>query len=298
MSDWSSDRLVEPNEPEPGATDEIDLDPEGLDLGLEDDTGGQPALGAEGQVIGELDLDSPDGLAAAGATVRQLAVDEQVWRFGHVIVDEAQDLTPMQWRMVVRRSRTGAVTILGDLAQRSIGDPGTWAEHLPPELSHHDQRNLTINYRSPTEINELAAAILARLAPGLPASRAVRRSGQPPGAVRVDDLARDLPAVVAATAGRSQNRDGRDLPPAVIGHELPDLHHHPDLGPARCRPLSPWPVKGLEFDSVVVVEPARFLDEPNGLSLLYVALPRSTDRLVVVHQRPLPDLLGGLGAGR
>jgi superfamily I DNA/RNA helicase len=292
MSDWTSDRLVEPNEPEPGRTVEIDDDHLGPTIDPDDD---HPPLGSEGNEVRELGLDSPDELAADSATVRQLAVDEQVWRFGHVIVDEAQDLTPMQWRMVVRRSRAGAVTILGDLAQRSIGEPGRWDDHLPPELTPHEQRDLTINYRSPTEINELASAILERLAPELPPSQSVRRSGHPPEVVAVDDLQRDLAAVVIRVADRCLREGaggaGPVVPPAVIGIDLPDLDHHPGLGPDRCRRLTPWQAKGLEFDSVVVVEPVRFLAEPNGLSLLYVALTRSTDRLTIVHQQPLPDLL-------
>lgn len=239
----------------------------------------QPILDAEGLPFQELDVERPDDVAQRSATVRQLAVDEQVWRFGHVIVDEAQDLTPMQWRMVVRRSRRGSVTMLGDLAQRSIGEPGTWDDHLPPEFSLFEQQNLTTNYRSPAEINDLAGGLLEELAPGLPKSRAVRRSGHSPMTVPVDALQKDLVSVVR----------GLDGSPTVIGFDLPDLSDLEASG--GCRALSPWKAKGLEFDSVVVVEPARFLDEPNGLSLLYVALTRSTDRLTIVHQRPLPDSL-------
>lgn len=239
----------------------------------------QPILDPEGLPFQELEVERPDDVAQRSVTVRQLAVDEQVWRFGHVIVDEAQDLTPMQWRMVVRRSRRGSVTMLGDLAQRSIGEPGTWDDHLPPEFSLFEQQNLTTNYRSPAEINDLAGALLEELAPGLPKSRAVRRSGNSPVTVPVDALDIDLASVV----------DDLDGTPVVIGFDLPDLASLEQAG--RCRLLSPWNAKGLEFDSVVVVEPARFLDEPNGLSLLYVALTRSTDRLTIVHQRPLPDSL-------
>ena len=291
--DRSSDRLVEPSALGSSGLDEAPVDPDEPDfrLTVEDD---QVLLDAEGNPVEELALERPDEIAARSATVRQLAVDEQVWRFGHVIVDEAQDLTPMQWRMVVRRSRQGAVTILGDLAQRSIGPPGTWDDHLPPELSLYQQQDLTINYRSPAEINELAAAMLDRLAPELPASRAVRRSGHPPKVVQVDDLAGQLGSIVAEVAAEADDGDGSGPGPAVIGFDLPDLDAGSSSGSGRCRPLPPRTVKGLEFESVVVVEPARFLDEPNGLSLLYVALTRSTDRLTIVHQRPLPEALAVL----
>lgn len=239
------------------------------------------AEGTDGPVV-ELDVDRPDEIAPRSATVRQLAVDEQVWRFGHVIVDEAQDLTPMQWRMVVRRSRPGAVTVLGDLAQRSVGEPGRWRDHLPPVLADFDQRSLTTNYRSPAEINELTASVLAALAPELPASRSVRRVGFEPELVRVDSIEAGLGPLVADMIGRAGG-DGLVPSVAVIGFDLPEM--------APARALDPWRAKGLEFDAVVVVEPARFLDEPNGLSLLYVALTRSTRWLTIVHHRPLPKVL-------
>ena len=290
--DRSSDRLVEPLS---AAGDPVSGDPDAPErwLTVDDD---QPLLDAEGNPVSELDLARPDEIAARSATVRQLAVDEQVWRFGHVIVDEAQDLSPMQWRMLVRRSRRGAVTIVGDLAQRSIGHPGSWDDHLPPEFSLYQQQNLTINYRSPAEVNELAGSLLAELVPDLPPSRSVRRSGHRPRVVSVDDLTTGLAPAVAALLdqdGPSASGGGPVLPPAVVGFDLPDLDRAPELGPGTFRSFSPWQVKGLEFDSVVVVEPARFLDEPNGLSLLYVALTRSTDRLTIVHQRPLPEVMAG-----
>lgn len=280
-----------------------DLPPERpLDLGsdrLVEPIGEESDLPAP---IRELEVERPDDIAQRSATVRQLAVDEQVWRFGHVIVDEAQDLTPMQWRMVVRRSRRGAVTMLGDLAQRSIGPPGTWDDHLPPELSLFDQQNLTINYRSPAEINDLAAAVLAELAPELPPSQAVRRSGLSPEVRSVESLADELVGIVedlaagpSESGARTDGTSAAAIPPAVIGFDLPDLTQPEKAG--RCRVVAPRTAKGLEFDSVVVVEPARFLDRPNGLSLLYVALTRSTARLTIVHEAPLPDVLAAAATG-
>ncbi|MEM7341953.1 MAG: ATP-binding domain-containing protein [Actinomycetota bacterium] len=287
MSDFS-DRVVEPLDdygPDPFA-EASQIRGEARYVSLD---GGSVLLDADGNPVAELDLERPDDIAQRGATVRQLAVDERVWRFGHVIVDEAQDLTPMQWRMVVRRSQGGSVTMLGDLAQRSVGEPGEWADHLPPELATFDQQNLTTNYRSPAEINEVAATLLAELVPGLPASRAVRHSGHTPRVVEVSEMAVDLGDVVADVAAEHGVR------PAVIGFDLDAV---PSLDDARL--LKPRRAKGLEFDAVVVVEPARFLDEPNGLSLLYVAMTRATVAVTVVHERPLPDVLAtalGLAAG-
>ncbi len=295
MTDASSDRLIDPNDP--NAEQSAAPRTGGADRTVRAPDNNQPLLDAEGLPFQELDADRPDDIAQRSATVRQLAVDEQVWRFGHVIVDEAQDLTPMQWRMVVRRSRRGSVTMLGDLAQRSIGEPGTWDDHLPPEFSLFEQQNLTTNYRSPAEINDLAASVLAELAPDLPPSRAVRHSGQTPEVIQVQSIDDELADLVY--------RDDQSPPPVVIGIDLPDLsagHAAGGVGSAGsaeqgCRVLSPWKAKGLEFDSVVVVEPARLLDEPNGLSLLYVALTRSTDRLTIVHRRPLPEALAGQPVG-
>ncbi|MEM9135534.1 MAG: ATP-binding domain-containing protein [Actinomycetota bacterium] len=287
MSD-SSDRLVEPVDeygPDPFA-EATQVRSGERRVRVDGDEGF--ILDAEGRPVAELDVETPDEIAQRGATVRQLAVDERVWQFGHVIVDEAQDLTPMQWRMVVRRSQGRSVTMLGDLAQRSAGEPGRWQDHLPPEFAGFEQRNLTTNYRSPAEINELAAEVLATLVPDLPSSRAVRRAGHHPVVIGVDDLAAELPGVVTGVAAEAEAAGGAE--PAVIGHDLPAL----PVG----RVLAPVTAKGLEFDSVVVVEPARFLDEPGGLSLLYVALTRSTDRLTIVHHRPLPELLAtALSAG-
>ncbi|MGH1487914.1 MAG: ATP-binding domain-containing protein [Acidimicrobiales bacterium] len=300
MTDASSDRLIDPvdlpGEAMPGGGDGSGggLDRDRVDRTVRAPDNNEPLLDAEGLPFQELDAERSDDLAQRSATVRQLAVDEQVWRFGHVIIDEAQDLTPMQWRMVVRRSTRGSVTMLGDLAQRSVGEPGTWDDHLPPEFSLFEQQNLTTNYRSPAEINDLAAAVLAELAPGLPASRAVRQSGHEPQVVEVASIAAELPGLLAnqvgsngsagaEARGEESSAEGETRPPVVIGFDLPDG--------LPVRTLSPWRAKGLEFDSVVVVEPARFLDEPNGLSLLYVALTRSTDLLTIVHQRPLPAVL-------
>lgn len=245
---------------------------------------------SDGAPIGELDVDAPDSLLDRGATVAEQAVLERSWRFGHVIVDEAQDLTPMQWRMIARRSHGGSITMVGDLAQRSIGDPGAWAEHLPSELQGFAEQELTINYRSPAEIDGLASGVLARLAPGLTPSHSIRSVGGSgrPQVKHFADLDQDLLAWV--TAERASTPGGRM---AVVGVGLPpDAVDSPDLSW-----LDPWQAKGLEFDRVVVVEPAAIAELHHGLSLLYVAITRTTTRLDIVHHRPLPDvILAGLGA--
>lgn len=289
MTDFS-DRLTGlPEAPEEWAEATESTNTRAADRTVRAEDNGEAILDNDGVAFEELDVERPDEINQQSATIRQLAVDEQVWRFGHVIVDEAQDLTPMQWRMVVRRSRRGAVTVLGDLAQRSIGEPGTWADHLPPEFSNFEQRSLTTNYRSPAEVNDLATGILERLVPDLPESQAVRRSGNQVVVKSSPDVSRAA-AEVASEFAAIDGPDGRSI--AIIGFDLDVSDREREgLVPAGGRVLTPWTAKGLEFDSVVVVEPARFLDHEGGLSLLYVALTRSTNRLAIVHSRPLPAVL-------
>lgn len=242
---------------------------------------GLPLLDNDGEPIRELVPDNVDQLLDHGATLSELAAAERSWRFGHVIVDEAQDLTPMQWRMVARRARGNSMTIVGDLAQRSVGEPGDWSEHLPESIGDWDYQELTVNYRSPAEVGDLSAAILGELAPSLSPSTAIREVGHRPRAIPVHDVACELPMLLAAAT--VDIGTGRL---AVIGA-------HDD---ERCEIdgvvwLDPWQAKGLEFDSVVVIEPARIAALDHGLSLLYVAVTRTTDRLALVHAEPLPSVL-------
>ena len=231
--------------------------------------------------IEELDLDAADAVFDRGASVAELAAQQRAWRFGHVIIDEAQDLTPMQWRMVARRARGNSMTIVGDLAQRSTGEPGAWRDHLPPSISSFSYRELTTNYRSPAEVNELAAGILAELAPGLSRANSIRRAGVAPRAIEstVDDFESRLDSLI----GEEQAAAG-DGKVAVIGLD----------GRSRgggVASIHPRASKGLEFDSVIVVEPSDILAEPYGLSLLYVAVTRTTRRLTFFHTGELPDII-------
>lgn len=251
------------------------------------------AFESDGAPIGELDVDAPDSLADRGATIAEQAIAERSWRFGHVIVDEAQDLTPMQWRMIARRSHGGAITMVGDLAQRSIGQPGEWADHLPDDFQGFALQELTINYRSPAEINDLASAVLSELAPGLAASRSIRSVGKVPSVVNLDALEADLGQWVRQhRQARPQGRMaviGLDLDPAQFAPAQPASAGDGVTAAVSC--LDPWQAKGLEFDSVVLVEPADLMALEHGLSLLYVALTRTTDDLAIVHRRPLPSIL-------
>ncbi len=238
---------------------------------------GQPLLDADGEPFVELEVDRVDDVDEAGDTVAELASRQREWRYGHVIVDEAQDLTEMEWRMIARRAIGRSMTIVGDLAQRSIGPPGSWVANLPAELADHAYTELTVNYRSPSEVNRVASAILSELAPDLQPSTAIRSTGDHPTVHAVASIEAELPAVIDRE--RASVGEGRV---AVIGTDL-------DEGIPGA--VTPWQAKGLEFDTVVLVEPASILREPHGLSLLYVAVTRATHRLVIVHAEPLPAVI-------
>ncbi|MEY2475889.1 MAG: hypothetical protein QOG87_1204 [Actinomycetota bacterium] len=194
--------------------------------------------------------------------------------FGHVVVDEAQDLSPMQWRMLLRRCPSRSMTVVGDLAQATT----PWAAHTWDEVIHRagdadvTRVELTIGYRTPAEVMELAAGVLAAAHPELTAPVPVRQSGQPPAIVATND--------VPGAVERARRSDDGLLTAVVAPRTLAaglDAMTVPD-------------VKGLEFDRVVVVEPAALVREA-GLTGLYVALTRTTSELVLVHAEPLPTVL-------
>ena len=226
--------------------------------------------------------------------------------YGHIVVDEAQDLSPMQLRSVARRSLSGSITVVGDIGQATgPWAPSSWdevTEHLPRQRPAR-QVELTVSYRTPAEVIEVASRLLAESVPGMRPPRAVRRTGTAP---RFEEAAgRDLADVVASLAAGVV----ADVAPgtaAVLapGSLVADLAVALDRAGVAATdprrdglgaPLSLLPVdtaNGLEFDAVVVVEPAAIVEEsPQGLRALYVALTRPTRLLVVAHARPLPPAL-------
>ena len=219
---------------------------------------------------------------------------EERTEYAHVIVDEAQDLTPMQWRMVGRRGRLATWTIVGDPAQSSWTDPEEAARARDEALGTRPRRRftLTVNYRNPAEIAELAATVLALAMPGMELAErgALDRPGAP---VR---LRRRRP-------GRGGAREARRLLERGGRHGRGGGGH----GPSRGGPglagrssatasvaLGSLEAKGLEYDATVVVSPAEIADEsPAGLRVLYVALTRATQRLTVLSgERDQPDAGG------
>lgn len=223
-------------------------------------------------------------------TTAERAAGDRTWTYGHVIVDEAQELSEMAWRMVMRRIPNRWITVVGDVAQ--TGDPAgtsSWRRMLEPYVAARWKlTELTVNYRTPAEIMAVAADVLAAIDPAAVAPRSVRETGTVPRAYRVapGDVHAEVARLVAAESGPGTT--------AVIApHAL--VARLDDLTDESVRVLTVHDVKGLEFDAVYLVEPQSILDEsPRGLNDLYVALTRATQRLGVVHSAKLPDVLGRL----
>ncbi|NBH09734.1 RNA polymerase recycling motor ATPase HelR [Amycolatopsis sp. SID8362] len=208
------------------------------------------------------------------------AAADRDWTYGHVVVDEAQELSEMDWRVLMRKCPSRSFTIVGDLAQRrSAAGATSWAAMLAPYAGDRWQyRELTVNYRTPAEIMAVAGAVLARFAPDARPPESVRASGVRPWSRQVADG--ELPDAIADFA---RDEDGREGTAVVIGP------------PGVPGAVPPSATKGLEFDAVLVVEPERILAEgPRGAAELYVALTRATQRLGVLHREPLPAVLSGL----
>jgi hypothetical protein len=213
--------------------------------------------------------------------------------YAHVIVDEAQDLTPMQWRMVGRRGRHATWTIVGDPAQSSWSDPDEAAEARDEALGSRPRRRfrLTVNYRNPSEIADLASRVLALAMPGSEPPSAVRSTGvEPRFAVAGDSLGRTVREEAARLLERVDGTVG-----VVVAMQRREEARRwlAGLGD-RVVALGSLEAKGLEYDATVVVSPAEIADEsPAGLRVLYVALTRATQQLTVVSgQRDEPDAAG------
>ena len=217
-------------------------------------------------------------------------------RYGHVVVDEAQDLSPMQWRAVGRRCPTQSFTLAGDEAQAvRAGSAATWdriLEALDVAADSVSRHELTVNYRTPAEVMEMAARLLEQFAPHLHPARSVRASGVGPRRVHTGSRALAVADIAGAVADiRSEVGPGLV---AVVGpaHLVRDR----DSGVEH---LTAVDAKGLEFDGVVVADPEAIIRESpgaTGMARLYVALTRATTRLTILAPAPpgppLDDVLG------
>jgi DNA helicase IV len=208
------------------------------------------------------------------------AAADRDWTYRHVVVDEAQELSEMDWRVLMRRCPHRSFTVVGDLAQRrSVAGATSWDTMMEPYVPDRwVYRSLSVNYRTPAEIMTVAAALLADFAPGVQPPESVRACGVQPWSKRV--TVDEMPAAIEEFVRDEAARIGTSVvigPPGVPGAVLASE------------------TKGLEFDAVLVVEPEGIIaDGPRGAAELYVALTRATQRLGVLHHGPLPQALNAL----
>jgi hypothetical protein len=249
-----------------------------------------------------------DGKLDEGAEIRT---------YGHIVVDEVQDLTPMQLKMAARRSLNGSMTVVGDLAQ-ATGPlaPDDWSDVLAylPDRKPARVVGLSVGYRIPAQIMALADRVMAAATPELRSPRAVRVGDTSPTVVRVGDASPTSVDVsgngaFGAAVAEATAKIATELPAGNVAVVVPDaradeisaaldaagIEHGRASRSGLDDPVTVVPVsvvKGLELDGVVVVEPAQIVaDEVQGLRALYVALTRPTQRLTVVHAEPLPPAL-------
>lgn len=229
---------------------------------------------------------------AAGGMLAERALHDRNWAYGHVIVDEAQELSAMAWRMVLRRCPARSMTVVGDLAQTSAPDGAdSWAEVLDPVApGRWRTARLTVNYRTPKPVMTLAAALLP---PTADPPLSVRDSTENPwhaGIQRLTELVRREQELIGT------GRVAVIAPPAQVAETAAalSLAPGPDLD-APVAVLTPEQAKGLEFDSVVIVDPAGIEQaSPRGRADLYVALTRTTRRLGLVSPGATPPDLEAL----
>jgi len=235
------------------------------------------------------------------------AEEEEIRTYGHIVIDEVQDLTPMQLRMASRRSLNGSMTVVGDIAQATGAlAPDDWDDILAHLPDNKPSRviGLSVGYRIPDRIMELANRVMMAATPTLRAPISVRAGDERPEYVEAMSPARLFADVAMATASLADAMPGGSIAVVAadamvdeVSQALTDagIEHGRATRSGLSAAITVVPVsvvKGLELDGVVVVEPAAIVaSEQQGLRALYVALTRSTRRLTIVHARPLPDAM-------
>ncbi|TFB78698.1 HelD family protein [Terrimesophilobacter mesophilus] len=253
-------------------------------------------MGVKGIVSAESLASGFAEFADAGTTAERAAAD-RTWAFGHIVVDEAQELSPMQWRLLLRRGPSRSFTIVGDIAQAAaVSAAETWEHALIPLIGHRAEgdrwrrEELTVNYRTPSQI--AAAAESMAIAHGLPVTKsvAVRESEWPidtvadvVDAVRLAQETRGTVAVIATDDRAPVLLDTLDSAfPGEVGIGAEGLD-------SAITVLGAHDAKGLEFDAVVIVDPAAIVHATErGAAALFVAMTRPTQRLVFADAEVLP----------
>jgi DNA helicase IV len=256
----------------------------------------------EAEVLVAMDLIGAEELAERQREVdyrtpAERAAEDRTWAFGHIIIDEAQELSPMAWRLLLRRCPARSMTIVGDVAQTGdLSGASSWSGILDPHLrGRWRQEELTISYRTPVEIMRVAAEVLAEIDPALSPPRAVRATGVTPARLSAPPDEFGELVVTTATGELASLEEGRVgvIVPAgrvdeigkLVATAIPDAAtgEQPELR-APVVTLTVRQAKGLEFDSVIVADPDGIVAEsPRGRNDLYVALTRATQRLTIVE---------------
>lgn len=239
---------------------------------------------------------------AASQTSAERALTDRSWAYGHVVIDEAQELSPMQWRLLVRRCPVKSFTIVGDIAQTSSSSGAmSWHDALTPFMGERwTMEELTVNYRTPMQIAEAAVRMANAAGQVVSAPKAVRDGEWEPivDNVAAADVVKQLVAVMpeetAAVGGGlvaviTPAAMVRDVAAALrvvygtrIGHGAGSLEQDIVV-------IDPHEAKGLEFDGVIIVEPATLLADAKGrVGDLYVSMTRPTQRLRLITSQPLP----------
>ncbi|HEV2376352.1 MAG TPA: helicase [Streptosporangiaceae bacterium] len=236
------------------------------------------------------------GAGPRGSLAERALADRQ-WAYGHVVVDEAQELSAMAWRMLIRRCPSHSMTVVGDLNQASAaGGASTWSEVLDPVAAGRWRTaRLTVNYRTPKPAMALAATLLP---PGAEPPVSVRDSSEAPWCARHSG---DLTGLVRREAELTGTGRVAVITPAAQTTQTAatlGLDPGPDLD-APVTVLTPELAKGLEFDSVIVIDPAGIEQaSPRGQADLYVALTRTTRRLGLIIPGDMPPGLAAAALER
>lgn len=258
-------------------------------------------MGVEGMIDAETLADGFE-VKADRASTADIAAADRSWAYGHIVVDEAQELSPMQWRLLGRRNPLKSFTIVGDVAQASAAAATTrWDTALAAHVGNTWRlEELTVNYRTPSQIVAVAEAVALAHEVSITPSRAVRESPWPVTVTVATAESRSSSVVEAVRTDRAISADGtiavivsESLSAETLGALTSQFPGQVGEGAAGLNKpiavLTPRESKGLEFDSVVVVEPQRIVDEiARGAAALYVAMTRPTQRLSIVASEGIP----------
>ncbi|WIK64962.1 HelD family protein [Gleimia hominis] len=258
------------------------------------------AMGLGGGMVSAQTLADRSGEPDADQPLVQRASRDRSWAYGHIIVDEAQELSPMAWHILLRRCPSRSFTVTGDLDQSSYTRATQWSDLLGPAMrAYAGSAVLTVSYRTPAQILDRAQAVMEEL--GLPLSSPLVAARDiedayvlthlPEGAPWKDELRRALEEelkVLDSLVGADRGRLAVILDPERHRDFTEVIHDGAPLDP-RVVVLTPTAAKGLEFDTVLIVEPGEIAKQSAGD--LYVAMTRPTQRLRVLAQHPIPHAL-------